>query len=213
MNTIKCLSVETIGGEKIRHGELVDASAFSVANVVRDMHEVITNVVGGKMKRYEAAFDETISRAVDNLKSKAEKTGYDTIIGIKISHPNITDDAIEVVVVGTGFWYALNLIHTAHTDNRSRTKPVASFKFSARFGPCAYLGIIAYEPSQTTQLVNVPVCHRCGYAGNYVASRFGRPNHYELQLLGDDRSLYLARHGLPFPRHVAVVSTSVNKIP
>lgn len=104
MNTIECLSVETIDGEKIRHGELVDASAFSGANVVRDMREVITNVVGGKMTRYRAVFDETISRAVDNLRSKAEKTGYDSIIGIKISHPNITDGAIEVVVVGTGFW-------------------------------------------------------------------------------------------------------------
>ena len=106
MNTIKRLSVETINGEKIRHGELVDASAFSVTNVVRDMREVITNVVGGKMKRYEAALDGTISRAVNKLKPKAEKTGYDTIIGIKISHPNITDGAIEVVVVRTGFWYA-----------------------------------------------------------------------------------------------------------
>ena len=57
------------------------------------------------MKRYEAVLDETISRAVDNLKSKAEETGFDGIVGIKISHPNITDGAIEVVVVGTGFWY------------------------------------------------------------------------------------------------------------
>ena len=102
---MKCLSVEAIDGEKIRHGELVHACAVSGANVVRDMREVITNVVGGKMKRYEAVLDETISRAVDNLKSKAEESGYDGVVGIKISHPNITDGAIEVVVVGTGFWY------------------------------------------------------------------------------------------------------------
>lgn len=102
---MKCLSVESIDGQQIRHGELVHACAVSGANVVRDMREVITNVIGGKMKRYEAVLDDTIARALENLKSKAAATGYDGVVGVRISHPNITDGAIEVVVVGTGFWY------------------------------------------------------------------------------------------------------------
>ncbi|MEM7747188.1 MAG: heavy metal-binding domain-containing protein [Pseudomonadota bacterium] len=102
---MKCTSVETLGSQPIKHGELVHACAVSGANVVRDMREVITNVVGGKMKRYEAVLDQTIERAVENLKGKATEAGYDGVIGVRISHPNITDGAIEVVVVGTGFWY------------------------------------------------------------------------------------------------------------
>ena len=102
---MKCFSTETIGDEKIRYGELVHACAVSGANVVRDMREVITNVVGGKMKRYEAVLGDTTDRAIENLKAKAADAGYDGVVGVRISHPSITDGAIEVVVVGTGFWY------------------------------------------------------------------------------------------------------------
>ena len=102
---MQCFSTESLGDQKIRYGELVHACAVSGANVVRDMREVITNVVGGKMKRYEAVLSDTTDRAIENLKIKASDAGYDGIVGVRISHPNITDGAIEVVVVGTGFWY------------------------------------------------------------------------------------------------------------
>ncbi len=102
---MQCFSTETLGNQPIRYGALVHACAVSGANVVRDMREVITNVVGGKMKRYEAVLDQTTERAIEALKAKASKAGYDGVIGVRISHPHITDGAIEVVVVGTGFWY------------------------------------------------------------------------------------------------------------
>lgn len=102
---MKCLSVEAVSGEQIKHGDVVYACAVSGANVVRDMREVVTNVIGGKMKRYEAVLDDTIGRAIENLKAKATEAGYDGLIGVSVSHPHITDGAIEVVVVGTGFWY------------------------------------------------------------------------------------------------------------
>ena len=72
---MKCTSLQSLGDQPIKHGEVVHACAVSGANVVRDMREVVTNVIGGKMKRYEAVLDDTIARAIENLKAKAEQAG------------------------------------------------------------------------------------------------------------------------------------------
>lgn len=98
-----CTTTDTIAGRKIRHEGLLHASAVSGANVVRDIREAITNVVGGQMNRYEYVLDQTIERAIEMICDKARECGYDGIVGLKISHPHITDGAIEVVVSGTGF--------------------------------------------------------------------------------------------------------------
>ena len=98
-----CTTTDTIAGRKIRHEGLLHASAVSGANVVRDIREAITNVVGGQMNRYEYVLDQTIERAIGMICDKARERGYDGIVGLKISHPHITDGAIEVVVSGTGF--------------------------------------------------------------------------------------------------------------
>jgi uncharacterized protein YbjQ (UPF0145 family) len=89
--------------EPIERGELVYACAVSGANILRDMREAITNTLGGNMIRYEALLDKTIGRALDALADKARAQGYDGVLGIRVSHPHITDGAIEVVVTGTGF--------------------------------------------------------------------------------------------------------------
>ncbi len=102
---IKCVSTETVNDGPIRHGDMVCACAVSGANVVRDVREAITNVVGGKMKRYETVLDATIERALDTLRERATAKGYDGLVRVQVSHPHITDGAIEVVVTGTGFWY------------------------------------------------------------------------------------------------------------
>ncbi len=100
-----CVSIDHLGDRRLRHGALVHACAVSGANVVRDVREAITNVVGGKMKRYEFVLDATIERALEDLKQRARALGYDGLLGVRISHPHITDGAIEVVVCGTGFWF------------------------------------------------------------------------------------------------------------
>ncbi|MGI9422345.1 MAG: YbjQ family protein [Hyphomicrobiaceae bacterium] len=107
---MKCVSTDTIAGQSIRHGDIVHSCAVSGANVVRDVREAITNVVGGKMSRYETVLDLTIERAFDTLRSRAAEQGYDGIVGVRVSHPHITDGAIEVVVTGTGFWYEQNAV-------------------------------------------------------------------------------------------------------
>lgn len=100
---MRLVTAETISDGPVRHGEIVYACAVSGANVLRDMREAITNTLGGRMTRYEALLDATIERALQALGERAAAKGYDGVLGIKVSHPVITDGAIEVVVSGTGF--------------------------------------------------------------------------------------------------------------
>jgi len=90
----------------IERGEIIYAVAVSGANILRDMREAVVNTIGGHMTRYEALLDQTIARALDGLSVRAREKGYDGVLGIRVTHPYITNGAIEVVVTGTGFKYA-----------------------------------------------------------------------------------------------------------
>ena len=87
----------------IERGEIIYAVAVSGANILRDMREAVVNTIGGHMTRYEALLDQTIARALDGLSVRAREKGYDGVLGIRVTHPYITNGAIEVVVTGTGF--------------------------------------------------------------------------------------------------------------
>jgi uncharacterized protein YbjQ (UPF0145 family) len=102
---VRLVTTETID-EPVRHGEMIYACAVSGANVLRDMREAITNTIGGEMTRYEALLDKTIKRALANLAERAREKGYDGVLAVRISHPVITNGAVEVVVTGTGYWRA-----------------------------------------------------------------------------------------------------------
>jgi len=82
----------------------VHATAVSGANVLRDLREAVTNTIGGKMLRYEKLLNLTIDRALDTLEERAIAAGYQAVVGLRISHPVITDGAVEIVVIGTGVW-------------------------------------------------------------------------------------------------------------
>lgn len=103
---VRLLTTATQGATPVRYGALVHASAVSGANILRDMREAITNTLGGEMTRYEVLLDRTIERALDRLCERAAAAGYDGVLDVRISHPHITDGAVEVVVAGTGFNYA-----------------------------------------------------------------------------------------------------------
>ncbi len=90
----------------IERGEIVYAVAISGANILRDMREAVVNTLGGHMTKYEALLDKTIARALDGLSARAREKGYDGVLGIRVTHPYITNGAVEVVVTGTGFKYA-----------------------------------------------------------------------------------------------------------
>lgn len=102
--SIQIVTTDTLGGIPIRHGAAIHATAVSGANVLRDLREAVTNTLGGKMLRYEKLLNATIERALDTLEAHAIDAGYDAVVGLRISHPVITDGAIEIVVVGTGVW-------------------------------------------------------------------------------------------------------------
>jgi len=99
---MRLVTTETID-EPIQLGDLVYACAVSGANVLRDMREAITNTIGGEMIRYESLVDKTIARALANLADRAKEKGYDGVLAVRISHPVITNGAVEVVVTGTGY--------------------------------------------------------------------------------------------------------------
>ena len=99
------VTTETIGDARIRHGELIHASAIAGANIIRDMREAITNTLDGNMTRYEFILDKTIERCFETLSERAKAKGYDGVLAIRVSHPMITTGALEVVAVGTGFNY------------------------------------------------------------------------------------------------------------
>lgn len=98
------VTTEIISGSEIQHGELLHACAVSGANVLRDMREAITNTLGGQMTRYEDLLDRTIDRALATLADRARAKGYDAVVAVRVSHPEIVQGAIEVVVTGTGVW-------------------------------------------------------------------------------------------------------------
>ena len=99
------LTSETVD-RPIERGEIVYAVAVSGANILRDMREAVVNTLGGHMTKYEALLDKTIARALDGLSVRAREKGYDGVLGIRVTHPYITNGAVEVVVTGTGFKYA-----------------------------------------------------------------------------------------------------------
>ena len=103
---MRLLTTDTVTDRQVKTGNLVQACAVSGANIVRDLRETITNTIGGHMVRYERLLDETIKRALANLGDRAAAAGYDGVLSVRISHPTITQGAIEVVVAGTGFNYA-----------------------------------------------------------------------------------------------------------
>ena len=64
------------------------------------------NNINHKLAReyYEKLLDQTIERALDALEERALAVGYDAVVGLRLSHPVITDGAIEIVASGTGVW-------------------------------------------------------------------------------------------------------------
>jgi uncharacterized protein YbjQ (UPF0145 family) len=103
---MRLLTTDSVDDAEIVRGEIVYAVAVSGANIVRDMREAIVNTIGGHMTRYETLLDQTIARALAALSARATERGYDGVLAIRLSHPMITNGAVEVVASGTGFKYA-----------------------------------------------------------------------------------------------------------
>lgn len=90
---------------KVREGELLWVSAVSAANILRDVREMITNTLGGRMARYERLMNDTMQRALADLDAQAKAKGYDGCVAVRISHPRLAEGACEIFVYGTAFHY------------------------------------------------------------------------------------------------------------
>jgi len=105
---MQLLTTESTGdGRAIEHGGVIFAIAIAGANVVRDVREAITNTLGGRMSRYEELVERTVDRALTSLADKARVAGYDGVLAVRLSHPVITEGAVEVLATGTGFRYRM----------------------------------------------------------------------------------------------------------
>jgi uncharacterized protein YbjQ (UPF0145 family) len=93
---------------RVREGELLWVSAVSAANIFRDLREMITNTLGGRMRRYERLMNATITRALTDLEAQAKEKGYDGCLAVRISHPRIAEGACEILVYGTAFHFIGN---------------------------------------------------------------------------------------------------------
>jgi uncharacterized protein YbjQ (UPF0145 family) len=101
---LKLLAIDhTPEGTEI--GELLIAGSVCSVNVVKDMRENIRNLTGGVMYHYEVLLKNALDRAQASLSEQAQEKGYDGVIGLKISHPSITEGSVEVVMYGNGFRY------------------------------------------------------------------------------------------------------------
>lgn len=98
-------TADKVSDRKIREGELLWVSAVNAANIFRDIREMLTNTIGGRMKRYERLMNATIERALSELDAKAKAQGYDGCLAVRISHPRIAEGACEILVYGTAFHF------------------------------------------------------------------------------------------------------------
>jgi uncharacterized protein YbjQ (UPF0145 family) len=92
-------------GDNVEIGELLVSVSVSAANIVKDIHQNIRNLVGGRMVHYEKLIEAGVERALVQLEEKARERGYDGVVGIKIAHPSVVEGGVEIIVYGNGFRY------------------------------------------------------------------------------------------------------------
>jgi uncharacterized protein YbjQ (UPF0145 family) len=102
---VPLIALDALPAENAEVGELLTATAVPAANVVRDIRENIRNLTGGRMVHYEQLVQSAINAALADLANKAAEREYDGVVGVKISHPNVVDGGVEVIVYGNGFRY------------------------------------------------------------------------------------------------------------
>jgi uncharacterized protein YbjQ (UPF0145 family) len=94
-----------LAADDIEVGEMLVSVSVSAANIVKDIHQNIRNLVGGRMVHYEKLIESTVERGLEQLEQKARERGYDGVVGVKIAHPSVVEGGVEIIVYGNGFRY------------------------------------------------------------------------------------------------------------
>lgn len=90
-------------GLEIELGEVVTVVSVQASNLVKDVRELITNALGGRMRRYERLLELTLETAMARYRRKLRSMGYDGALGVRIAHPTLVQGGAEIIVYGTGF--------------------------------------------------------------------------------------------------------------
>ena len=101
--SVRLISLDVVPDDDVEIGELLTAIAVPAANVVSDIRENIRNLTGGRMRHYERLVENALEIALDDLAEKARTRGYDGVVGLKISHPQVVDGGVEIIIYGNGF--------------------------------------------------------------------------------------------------------------
>ncbi len=97
------ISLDHSHDTEIEVGELLTVVVVKAANVGKDVLSNIRNLLGGTMIHYEELIQDAVDEALKKLQEKAKNSGYDGVIGVKISNPMVVTGGAEVIVYGNGF--------------------------------------------------------------------------------------------------------------
>ncbi len=89
-------------GQAYVQGGMIYANSVQAGNLLRDIREILTNIVGGRMRRYENLVERALDNAFANLKRKALEQGYDAVVCVRVGTSTVTQGGAEIIVYGTG---------------------------------------------------------------------------------------------------------------
>jgi len=98
-----CLFTVDDPGRPVELCGLVTVSHVLATNILRDVREHITNLLGGTMTRYESLLDSALATATLRFRQRLADAGHDGAVGVRIAHPSIVAGGAEIVIYGTGF--------------------------------------------------------------------------------------------------------------
>jgi uncharacterized protein YbjQ (UPF0145 family) len=82
------------------------ATAVFAANILKDIRENVRNLTGGRLHHYERLLAKATQTAFEDLQKQAQAAGFAGVTNISISHPRVSEGAVEVLICGNGFFWA-----------------------------------------------------------------------------------------------------------
>lgn len=100
------LWLETPAEAKIVLAQPLCATTVFAANILKDIRENVRNLTGGRLHHYERLLAKATQTAFEDLQQHAANAGFAGVTNIRISHPRVSEGAVEVLICGNGFFWA-----------------------------------------------------------------------------------------------------------